>query len=189
VVGGGKQVTREEFGKIAAALKAVYTDPKFLPDTHAIDVWYGFLKDLSNAQCQAAVSKYVATRRFAPTIAEIREMAVDNTRFGIESTMSALEAWSLVRKALRNGLYGSEEEWEKLPEICQRALGSPANIREMAQLDTSQVETVEQSHFVRAYNNVLVQMRDEAKIPPNIHRLITSVRGESLAAIEMADGE
>lgn len=175
-------MTKDEFSKIATALKAVYTDPKFLPDTNAISVWYGFLKDLSNAQCQAAISKYVATRKFPPTIADIREMAADNT--GADTEINALEAWSLVRKAIKNGIYGAEEEWEKLPDICKKAVGSPDNIRAMAQLDTNEVETVEQSHFVRSYNAVVAQTKDEAKIPPNIQRLISSVRDKKVEVIE-----
>lgn len=167
-------MTREEFSKIVAAMKAVYTDPKFLPDTYAIGVWYGFLKDMSNAQCQAAVSRYVATHRFAPTIADIREAAVDNRQ--TDNGISVMEAWSLVRTALRNSGYGSQEEFARLPKTAQKAVGSPENLREMSQLDVDQVETVEQSHFIRAYNAALMQERDDAKIPPATKRLIEMVR-------------
>lgn len=173
-------MTREEFAKIAAGMKAVYTDPKFLPDGHAIDVWFGFLKDLSNAQCQAAVSRYVATGKFPPTIADIRSMVVENA--AADTTMTALEAWAQVRKAIRNGYYGAEEEWAKLPEACQQVLGSPSNLRAMAQLDSKQVETVEQSHFIRAYDANILRRKDEAKIPESVRRLIGSVRQEALEA-------
>lgn len=169
-------MTREEFGKIVAGMKAVYTDPKFLPDMHAIDIWYGFLRDLSNAQCQAAVSRYITTQKFPPTIAEIREMAVDNSNIGDDLRMVALEAWDKVRVAIHNGSYGADEEYEKLTPLTQKALGSPAALRAMAALNETEVETVAQAQFIKAYTAVAARGKEDAKIPASVCRLIDSVK-------------
>lgn len=70
-------MTKEEFLKIAGVLKANYTDPKFLPDRFAYDVWFSSLKDLSAAECQASVLKWINTNRNTPTIADIRQNAAE----------------------------------------------------------------------------------------------------------------
>lgn len=177
-------MTQEEFSLTAAAMKAVFTDPKFLPDKHAIGVWYGFLKDLTNAQCQAAVSEYISTHKFPPTIAEIRELAFKRTQPVAESSVSSLEAWARVRKAVRNGTYGAEQEFERLPEAIQAALGTPANIREMAAMDSEKLETVEKGRFIRAYESAVAQIHEDAQIPPAIKALIERVE---LQALEVKD--
>lgn len=98
----------------------------------------------------------------------------------VDSSMSELEAWSLVRKAVRNSGYHSVEEFEKLPEACQRAVGSAANLKEWALMDSERVETVEQSHFIRNYRTTVQRISEEKKLPESIRLLIASMRDNAL---------
>ena len=107
------------------------------------------------------------TEKFPPTIADIREKATQIVE-SVDSSMSELEAWSLVRKAVRNSGYHSVEEFEKLPEACQRAVGSAANLKEWALMDSERVETVEQ------------RISEEKKLPESIRLLIASMRDNAL---------
>ena len=86
--------------------------------------------------------------------------------------MTDLEAWALVRKALSNGTYGAEQEFAKLPPLVQKAVGSPANIREMAQADMESVATVFQSQFLRAYRSETQRAADLAKLSPKLRTLL-----------------
>ena len=36
---------KEEFKILVKAMKAVYADPKFIPDQYAYDVWFAMLED------------------------------------------------------------------------------------------------------------------------------------------------
>ena len=56
-------------------MKAVWTDPKFLPDKAAFDVWYQMLSDLPYRDAAIGLSAYMKTGKFPPTIADIREKA------------------------------------------------------------------------------------------------------------------
>ena len=143
-------MTREEFKTLVKGMKAVYAQPTFIPDQDAFNVWFELLKDIPYQQANVAIQKYMLTEKFPPTIADIREKATQIVE-SVDSSMSELEAWSLVRKAVRNSGYHSVEEFEKLPEACQRAVGSAANLKEWALMDSERVETVEQSHFIRNY--------------------------------------
>ena len=72
------------------------------------------------------------------------------------------------------------EEFEKLPEACQRAVGSAANLKEWALMDSERVETVEQSHFIRNYRTTVQRISEEKKLPESIRLLIASMRDNAL---------
>ena len=71
----------------------------------------------------------------------------------------------LVSKALRNGYYGAEQEFEKLPPLVQKAVGAPSQLRNWSQTDSESVENVIQSNFMRTYRQELAKSREMRKIP------------------------
>ena len=166
---------REEFKTLVKAMKAVYAQPTFIPDQDAFNVWYGLLKDLPYGQVNIAIQKHMLTERFPPTIADLREKSNEVIEKQLEE-ISELEAWSLVRKAIGNSGYHSEEEFEKLPEACKIAVGTASNLREWALMDSDQVATVEQSHFIRNYRTAVKRLSEEKKIPENLRKLIAAER-------------
>lgn len=178
---------REEFKTLVKGMKAVYAQPTFIPDQDAFNVWYELLKDLSYAQANIAIQKYMLTEKFPPTIADIRTKANDIVA-KVEESMSELEAWSLVSKAISNSGYHAEEEFDKLPEACQRAVGNPSNLKEWAMMESDKVATVEQSHFIRNYRVAVQRMQEEAKIPDHVKAAIASMR-EKTEAIEQKPEE
>lgn len=167
----------DEFMILVKALKAVYTDLKFLPDKDAVKVWYSLLKDLPYRTLSLAAQKYMQTEKFPPTIADLRKKAAELT-MPAQDDMSELEAWALVRKALGNSAYNAETEFEKLPAMCKKALGNAANLEEMAKMDIDTVNSVEQSHFIRNYRVACDRKREEAQIAPSVLQLINSMRLE-----------
>ncbi|MDO5146109.1 MAG: replicative helicase loader/inhibitor [Eubacteriales bacterium] len=166
---------REEFKILAKSMKAVYAQPTFLPDQDAFNVWYALLKDLPYELASMAIQKHMMTEKFPPTIADIRSKAFEMMEKPVEE-MSELEAWAIVRKAIGRSGYYSEEEFEKLPEACRIAVGSPANLREWALMDSDEVATVEQSHFIRNYRAAVKRMAEDKKLPPAFRERIAESR-------------
>lgn len=67
------------------------------------------------------------------------------------------------------------------------AVGSPANLREWALMDSDQVGTVEQSHFIRNYRTAVKRISEDRKIPNQIRNLISEIQAEKrIAAMENA---
>lgn len=67
------------------------------------------------------------------------------------------------------------------------AVGSPANLREWALMDSDQVGTVEQSHFIRNYRTAVKRISEDRKIPNQIKALISEIQVEKkIAAMENA---
>jgi len=175
-------MTRDEFKLIIKGLKSIYSDPKYISDQFAFDMWYQLLGDLDYKVASMATQAYMQTEHFPPTPADIRRYAEKITSPKTDD-MSELEAWALVRKAVSNGAYGYKEEFEKLPEIIQKVIGRPENIREMSQLEVNELETVEQSHFVRNYRARLERNKQERQLQYSLQESIEQLRTENTPAI------
>lgn len=165
-------MTREQFAILVKAMKATYTAEGFIPDADAFNVWYALLSDLDYKVASAALRKYMMTSKKIPTPADLREQALALTSSGIPDDQSELAAWALVRQAISNSSYHSEEEFAKLPPLIQKVIGYPANLREMAGMDMDTVNSVEQSHFMRSYRAVVARERDMAKLSPALREII-----------------
>lgn len=150
-----EQLTQSEFRILVKAMKSVYSDPKFIADNDAFMVWYNMLNDLTYEQLAMAVKAYMQTENFPPTIAGLRSkvLALEPEEDNFN------EAWSMVRKALSRSGYYWKEEFAKLPEKVQKAVGKAENLKMWSQMETSAVEGVIYSQFIKAYQ--AVQKRSE----------------------------
>lgn len=173
-------MTRDEVKQILMRIQVTYPNWKPSGDIAlVVDVWHEYLATYSYKEILGAVKAYVMsdTSGFAPTVgqvlAKLRVLAE-------EDSISELEAWAMVSKALRNGLYGSETEFEKLPNLVKKAVGSPENLRNWAMTEEKTVETVVMSQFLSAYKTVTKREKEIATIP---HELRIAV-SERLALAE-----
>lgn len=174
-------MTREETVKIIRIMSDCY--PNYKPNnlSETVDVWQMMLDEYSYNQVSIALKAYVTsdTSGFAPSIGQLVEKIrlVENPR-----ELNEMEAWFLVSKAIRNGFYGSVEEFRKLPDIVKEAVGSPENIRNWATSDYEAIETVIQSNFMRTYRSVLKRSEELRKMPSDIKLLIEKTNQNSYKA-------
>jgi hypothetical protein len=144
-------MTREEVIKLLMMIQAAYPNYKPQDKTIAVNMWHEMLKDYDSNTVMASFKAYVASDQsgFAPSIGQL--LGRLNSAINECTEVGDLEAWSLVSKAIRNGYYGAEVEFEKLPPLVQKAVGSPYNIRNWATTDLKSVETVIMSQFLSSY--------------------------------------
>lgn len=166
-------MTKEEFLIISRAIRAVY--PNMLADDGAKDVWFSMLSDLPYTQVSVALQTHMMTSKFPPTIADLRVNHAER------HSLTDLEAWSMVRKAIRNGSYGAEEEFDQLPEIVQRAVGAASNLRQWAQSDSGMLETIE-AHFLKSFRIQRDRATQDAQISPAVKALIAETQQNLLEA-------
>lgn len=176
-------MTAKEFAILVKTMKAVYADPKFMPDDDAKEVWFEMLRDLPYEAASEALKRYMCSGRFPPTIADIRSKAAQMQESATGADMGGPEAWALAYKATCNSGYNSEEEFAKLPRVIQKAVGRPENLKEWAQMDLETVNSVIMSQFIRAYNAVLAQEREFAKLPPDARGRISMHQAQGPARI------
>lgn len=152
----------EEFSNVAKVLNAAYAgnEPMF-KSSQQMQIWHSMLQDLPYEVVQAAVKNIIARSHFRPAISDIREECANITS---PPVMSEQEAWAIVRPAIRNGIYGSKEEFSKFPDVIKEAVADPGSLSEWAQLPSNEVDTVIQSLFKRNYKTVVERKKNEAVI-------------------------
>lgn len=165
-------MTIKEFGKLAAAIKTYYPKENMLPSDASMELWYDALKDIDYKSAEQGLKKYVMSNKFSPSIADIRECSLDFER---PRELNEMEAWSLVSKALKNGYYGAEEEFFKLPPIVQKAVGQPSQLRAWSQTDIESIENVIQSNFIKTYRAELIRAQQISKLPQGMQAAIEKV--------------
>ena len=174
-------MTETEVRKLLAMTQAVY--PNYNPPSKeaAVNAWLMCLSEYDNNVVMAAFKAYITTDTsgFAPSIGQLLDKlhAIQNPQ-----ELNEMEAWSLVSKALRNGYYGAVEEFNNLPPLVQKAVGSPDNLRNWSQTDSESIENVVQSNFMRSYRLVVNRENEIKKMPADVRTLIENVNKTSYSA-------
>lgn len=166
-------MNRDETKEILMTMQAVY--PNWKPEslTVTVNAWETMLKDYPKQVVEAALNTYIATSEsaFAPSVSQlIGIIRTANTK--PLAIVTSQEAWDLVCKASQNASYHAEEEFEKLPPLVKKAVGSASNLREMALMDISAMQTVEKSTFKRTYDALVQRQEEYEKIPARVRDLI-----------------
>ena len=167
---------REEWAVLVKAMKAVYTSTSFLPDQYAFDTWYGLLKDLDYKLLSFGLKKYMQTEWKEPSIAALRKCA--NSIAPQSTELNETEAWEKVSKAIRNSGYHAEEEFARLPELIQKAVSSPGQLREWALSENVDGTwwSVVQSNFQRTYRAEVQREQERRKLSPDLLKIIDTAR-------------
>lgn len=172
-------MTREDTMKILVTMQAAYPNYKPLDKTATLNTWAVLLQEYTYEQVSAALKSYITsdTSGFAPAIGQLIGMI---QKISQPQAMNEMEAWSLVSRALRNGYYGAEAEFAKLPPLVQKAVGSADNLRNWSQTDIESVENVIQSNFLRTYRTVVNRETEISRMPQEIRQLVDSANVDKL---------
>ena len=167
-------MTRDETIKILMVIQAAYPNYKPQDKTIAVNVWSEMLVDIPYEKVSMAVKAYIQSDKsgFAPSIGDIREKVQDI--FAEENDLNETTAWSMAWKAICNSGYHAEEEFAKLPPVVQRAVHSPAQLREWALLENidGKTITVLQSDFQRVFRMEQQKEKERRKLSPDVLRLM-----------------
>lgn len=183
-------MTREETLAIMSVLKAAY--PTFYKDMKKADaesvvgLWSTMFADEPAEVVAAAVKAHIATdtKGFPPHIGAVKEAITKLTQ---PQQMTEMEAWGLIKKAVSNGIYGSKAEFEKLPPILQRLVGSPNQLKEWAMMDADVVASVVASNFQRSYKARAASEREFLALPSDIRQTMERLAG-GMAMGALTDG-
>ena len=164
-------MTREEVKKILTVMAISYSNFNVKDKSLTIDTWYMFLKDFDYGTVETALKMYIATSgsAFAPSISELIAMI----RKPAELTqMEEVEAWRLVRNAIRRSNYYSVEEFEKFPPEVQAAVGEPSQLRDWALLESHEIDTVIHSYFKKRFETMQKRRQEINSMPVEVRALI-----------------
>lgn len=166
-------MTSMETVKVLAVIKTAY--PRYydnktneeLRDT--ISLWHSMLEEYPVEFVNSAVKAVIATSPYPPTIADVISQI---NKLTAKKEVSEVEAWGLVKTAIRNSAYHADEEFERLPEAIKNTLGNANVLREWALAEDSSTETVIASNFMRSYKAKEKERKELEAIPMAVKALL-----------------
>lgn len=185
-------MTHEETLKVLAVLKAAY--PSFYRNMRRdeaegiVALWSSQFEGDSYQVVSAAVAAHISTdeKGYPPHIGAIKSAIFKLTH---PDDLTEMEAWGCVAIALRNSTYNSAKEFDKLPPVVQRIVGSPSQLREWAMMDTDTVQSVVQSNFLRSYRARAANEREFLALPPSVQQVMSELAaGMAMPALRGAGG-
>lgn len=168
-------MTKDETLAIMSVLKAAY--PSYYRGMERKDaesvvaLWVSMFAEDSAAVVTAAVKALLATdaNGYPPHIGAVKEKIRLLTG---PKSMTELEAWAMVSKAIKNSGYESRKEFDKLPDAVKHAVHSPDQLREWSQMDPDTIQSVIASNFMRSYRAKAKSEQDIAALPSDVRRMI-----------------
>lgn len=176
-------MTLRECTQLLAVLRANYPNSyKGLSEKDSAEMaklWQELLADDSYADAMIAVKAILMSdpSDFAPNVGKIKRQIVNTRHERTGNVMTAAEAWALVKNALSRSIYYSESEFEKLPSLCQRIVGSPSQLRAWAIDDASATDTVIASNFMKSYNVIAKREQERELLPIDLKRAMGLLEG------------
>lgn len=136
---------KQEFALFTMALKTYYPRETLLPNNQAMELWFRELCDIPYNVAEMALRKWVATNKWSPSIADIREMASGIVN-GEQLTWG--EAWEKTLEAIRRFGYlnkgAAMDSLDPLTRKCVEGIG-------YMELCMSENIMVERAHFQRLF--------------------------------------
>lgn len=169
---------KEEFGLFVSALKTFYPREKLLPNVKAIELWYRQLQDLPYEVAELALNKWVATNKWSPSIADIREIAAE-VRNGDKPLWS--DGWDKVQDAIRKyGRGNAGEAMRSFDDITRETVKS----LNFVELCNSTNAAVDRANFRMIFEQIAERQHKEKQLPCTLKNLIETVREKERLMLE-----
>lgn len=153
-------MTRQEFWQFAAAIRTYYSRENILPNEQAMELWFRQLQDIPFPVAEAILAKWVATNKWSPSIADIRDSMAEIQNGGPADDWG--EAWDQAMTAIRRfGSYDEDGALASLPPLTRetvRRLGYKS-------LCWSENQVADRANFRQVYEILAKRKVETDKIP------------------------
>ena len=162
-------MNKKEFAIFASALRTYYPKENILPNEQALELWFKQLQDIPYDVAEVTLNKWVATNKWSPSIADIREQATDLTQGGAKDWG---DAWQDVLRAISK--YGSYEELKALESLDEttRKVVKRLGFRNLCFSEEIQVD---RANFRMIYEQQLQRDKQDAQLPPRLKELMANM--------------
>ena len=168
-------MTEKEFGMLVMGMRSFYQKENILPTKEAMSLWYQELQDIPYEVAQAGLRKYVATNKWSPTIAEIREMASSVMNGAIPDWS---ESWEKVCTALRK--FGRNRAVEGMATLDEITRETVKRIGGFTYLCNSENVVADRSRFEQVYNAIAERKKKENQLSMPLKRIISGIQERTL---------
>ena len=162
-------MNKKEFAIFVSALRTYYPKEKILPNEQAMQLWFNQLQDIPYKVAEVTLNKWVATNKWSPSIADIREQATALTQGAAKDWG---DAWQEVIKAISYyGSYREDEALESLDETTRRVV-KRLGFRNLCMSEEIQVD---RANFRMIYEQQQERDKQDAQLPPRLKALIADM--------------
>lgn len=137
---------------------------------NTLKLYHDFFGQYPTPLVVQALKNYIKANKYPPTIAGLQEQIDLLTNHGNSNE----ELWSMVLKAIKNSTYGSVEEYNKLPEECQRWLGGPSGLKDLGMIDTDTVNTVLHGQFLKTIGDIKASKKAQAGLSQELRDMLAN---------------
>jgi len=161
---------KKEFSMFAMALRTYYPRENLLPNQQAMELWFNQLQDIPYKVAEASLNKWVATNKWSPSIADIRETTSTVQNGDIPDWGNG---WEQVLNAIR--IYGSYrisdamESFDPITKKCVERLG-------FRNICMSENINQDRANFRMIYESLSERERKNSQIPFNVAKTIEEIR-------------
>lgn len=124
-------MNKEETAKVLAILSSAYNTTA---DDVKISTWQMMFANEHIDDVTAAVMFFIENdeKGYMPSVAQIKQTI--RRLFGAGSKIDQHELYKTIERAVSNSTYNSVEEYNALPPLAQRIVGSPSAMREYGRM-------------------------------------------------------
>lgn len=168
-------MNRDQIVAILGTLKTAY--PRFYAEMskqemyNTIDLWTEMFKHENPAVVTIAVKNLIATFKFPPTIADVKD---EMYKLSKVEEQTPVELWNAIKKAIRNSGYYSYEEFQKLPDIAKKFVGSPNQLKEWA-IGTDYNDGVLKGQFFKQVEILKAREKESSLMLPEAKEMLNAI--------------
>lgn len=171
-------MTSQEGAMLCMAVKTYYPRENLFPNQQSVELWYRQLQDLEYKVVSAALNKWVATNRWSPTIADLRDYSTGITA-GEESDWG--DGWREVTRAIRYFGYAREDEALASMSELSRAVVKDLGYQKLC---TSENEDADRANFRMIYEQRSKRAKEDRVLPDKLKGLIESLGKHDVPQVE-----
>lgn len=170
---------------------------------NAMELWASLFADEPGQLVAMAVKAFITSddKGFPPSIGQIKGI-IGKLTTPAELEMSELEAWNLVRRAIRGA---SMQDWSRtmqpdgtmsppsavvqfnqLPELLKRLVGDPSQLALWEELPNNEINTIIQSNFMRSWRARASHEKEMLALPADIRQGMQQIA--SSMKLQLTDG-
>lgn len=174
-------MTREETSACLKILRLAY--PTFYAKMRVADMkdtlnlWATIFAEDDPRIVTATVRDLIQTHNgFPPEIADVKNRMRDIIA-SVTGASTDEDLWIVLMNAVKNGYYGAQEEFQKLPPVLKRWCASPSRLRDLSHTDTEVLNTVVHGQFLRQIVAMREQEEHRNRIAPELREYIAQTFG------------
>lgn len=164
-------MTEKEFGMFVMGMRSFYPKENILPTKESMTLWYQELHDIPFDVAQTGLRKWVATNKWSPTIAEIREMASSVANGDIADWS---ESWEKVCTALRK--LGRDRAVEGMASFDEITRETVKRIGGFTYLCNSENTVSDRSRFEQVYNAIAERKKKDNQLSMPLRQMISGIQ-------------